>query len=157
VTCLWHTDGQFLSQREYVNRLLSQTRGSRVEVRNLTQLADERNDARAGFFRLTHHFALAARERVIGVPLKHAQVPADDPGGCPELVNGQREQLRIIVFVSRHNVHALVDPCGRQDGLMGTRTSSLTQRSRRQFSQFSKFIRLCACPEPPTTAQSGKF
>ena len=57
---------------------------------------------RARFFRLVDHLAVAARERVLGVPLKHSQGPSDDAGGRPEIVNGQRQQLRIIVFVSRH-------------------------------------------------------
>ena len=104
ITSLMHELGHFAYQRKQIDRLPSQLHGAAVELADIAELGDDRDQPRARLFRLVDHAALPLAHRRLLILLQHPQVAADDAGGRAELVNGEREQRRIWIRQWVHEV-----------------------------------------------------
>ena len=89
---LMHTVGHFLNEREQIERFLLDGRRAGVELRDFTELVDQRDHAPVGLRGLIDHLALPFAQRSGCVALKHAQVPPHDRRRRAKLVHGERKQ-----------------------------------------------------------------
>src|SRR5262245_59265375 len=88
ITCFLHMSGHVADEREHVERLPPERDQARVELRDVTELADDGDETLTGLLGLVDHLTLTLGERV-AVALEHPKVAADDARRRSKLMNRQ--------------------------------------------------------------------
>ena len=102
VPCFLHKAGHLSDKRERVYRPLPKLKDPGVKLGHLAQFADNRHQSSARFLGFFDHLALPLAQGLIGIPLQHAQVSADDAGWGAKFVNREGEELRITLVQGLH-------------------------------------------------------
>jgi hypothetical protein len=95
---LMHEPGHLLQKGKQFHRLSPELDDAAVELADVAQLRDDRDQPRARLLGFIDHAALPLAHRRVLIFLEHAQVAADHARGRAELVDGQREQRWIWIL-----------------------------------------------------------